>query len=87
VHVDEARGDQLAGGVDRVRGLGVDGADLDDATVLDADVGPDPCGPGPVDHVATLDQHIQHCGPPRGPGPIVGFRLGPRFAGSGYILP
>ena len=60
VDVDEARCDDLAGGVDGALGVAVDLADGDDAAVLDADVGAAARCAGAVDDVAAPDDQIEH---------------------------
>ena len=71
VRVNEPRGDEAAGGVEHGRGRGslqltihlfgrrppFDGSDL---AVLDGDVGTEPGGARPVNHLPALDQHVYH---------------------------
>jgi hypothetical protein len=60
VDVDEARGDHLAGGVDRpARFFAVDGCET---AVADADVGDHARGSGAVDDCSAADEAIQHVG-------------------------
>ncbi|MEZ5225494.1 MAG: hypothetical protein R2710_02170 [Acidimicrobiales bacterium] len=71
VDVDEAGGDDASGGVDPVRLVDAGrqvGTDLDDATVLDGDVGPEPRASRAVDDGPTVnDQPVRHVRPPRSP--------------------
>ena len=61
VHVDEARRDHLAGGVDGGGAASASTrADLHDAVAVDADVGPAPRRAGAVDHVTAGDHDVEH---------------------------
>ena len=67
VDVDEARGDDAAGGIDRLRRLplqsgavAVATTNLDDPAVLDPDVGPERLVPGAVDDGAAGDRQVVH---------------------------
>jgi hypothetical protein len=60
VDVDEPGRNHLAGGVNRGRGLFLDGADLHDLVVGDTDVGAPPGRSRPVDDLSALDDDVQH---------------------------
>src|SRR5262249_48323590 len=60
VHVDEARGDDKAGGIDGFLGVLVDLADGNDAAVLDADVAAIAGNARAIDDRASRDLQIKH---------------------------
>jgi hypothetical protein len=63
VGVDEAGGDEVAGGIEYGRGRrGVQVADGRDGLAEDADVGPERRGAGAVDHAATLEDEVEFHG-------------------------
>ncbi len=67
VHVDEAGGDDEAGGVELFATGLVDGADRGDAAVVDGHVGEHGCSPATVDHRSVADHEIVHVAfPPKG---------------------
>jgi len=59
VAVDEARRHDQAVGIDRASGCRLDAAQLDDAAVLDADVGGETRLAGAVDDSAAADEEIE----------------------------
>ncbi len=60
VHVDEARRDQLALGVDLFFAFGRDLADLDDAAILDGDIGLVKFAAVAVGNRAAANDEISH---------------------------
>jgi hypothetical protein len=63
VRVDEPGRDRQAVGVVGLPGSFVDGAQSDDPTVLDADVGPKASRAGAIDDGRTCDHVVEHYAP------------------------
>jgi hypothetical protein len=58
MHVDEARSDDGAVGVEYVRGAPLDVAEAGDAPVLHRNVGGERRAPGPVDEAPAADHQV-----------------------------
>jgi hypothetical protein len=76
VHIDPARGDDLAGGVDLARGAAVNRADGGDQAVLHRDIAGKARRAGAVDNGAITDDQIIGC---HGLSPFARLSAGSRF--------
>ena len=57
-HVDPARGDVVAGGVELARAAALDPADPGETALADGDIGADPRAPLAIEHTAVADHQV-----------------------------